>query len=73
MFLKSSSLAVLLLFLICARLQSFQMDFGEKSKVEVSSYDGEREIGVFRIFLKNCCIVLYAMLHSFDHASVKHD
>ena len=45
-FLKSSSLAVntFLLFLICACslvLQSFKMDFGEESEVEVSSHDGE--------------------------------
>ena len=62
MFLKSSSLAVLfLLFLICARLlvlQSFEMDFGEESGVEVSSLDGEGEFSVFRIFLKKYCIVL---------------
>ena len=63
-------------FLICVRLlvlQSFKMDFGEESEVEVSSRDGEGEFGVFRIFLKKCCIVLYEMLHSFGHPSVKHD
>ena len=25
------------------------------------------------IFLKKCCVVLYEMLHSFGHPSVKHD
>ena len=49
------------------------MDFGEESEVEVSSRDGEGEFGVFRIFLKKCCIVLYEMLQSFGHPSVKHD
>ena len=77
MFLKSSSIIWLsfLLFLVSAHLlvlQSFKMDFGEESEVEVSSCDGEGEFSVFRIFLKKCCIVLYEMLHSFDHPSVKH-
>ena len=69
-----------LLFLICARLlilQSFKMDFGEESEVEMpvemSPRDVEVEHSVFRIFLKKCCVVLYEMLHSFDHSSVKHD
>ena len=35
------------------------MDFGDESEEEVSSRDGEGEFGVFRIFLKKCCIVLY--------------
>ena len=65
-----------LLFLVSARLlvlQSFKMDFGEESEVKVSSRDGEGEFRVFRIFLKKCSIVLYEMLHSFGHPSVKHD
>ena len=49
------------------------MDFGEESEVEVSSRDGEGDFSVFRMFLKKCCIVLYEMLHSFGHPSVKHD
>ena len=49
------------------------MDIGEESEVEVSSRDDEEEFSVFRIFLKKCCIVLYEMLHSFGHPSVKHD
>ena len=63
-----------LVFLTCARLlvlQSFKMDSGKESEVEVSSRDREEEFSVFRIFLKKCCIVLYEVLHSFGHASVK--
>ena len=52
--------------------QSFKMDSREESELEVSSRDGEEEFGVFRMFLKKC-IVLYEMLHSFGHPSVKHD
>ena len=78
MFLKSSSVIWLsfLTVLVSARLlvsQCFKMDFGEESEVEVSSRDSEGEFSVFRIFLKKCCIVLYEMLHSFGHPSVKHD
>ena len=65
-----------LLFLTCARLlvlQSFKMDSGEESEATVSSRDDEGESGVFRIFLKKCWVVLYEMLHSFGHPSVKHD
>ena len=46
---------------------------GEKSEVEGSFCDGEGEFSVFRVFLKKCCIVLYEMLHSFGHPSVKQD
>ena len=54
------------------------MDAGEESEVEVSSRDGEGEFSgelpkKRQIFLKKCCIVLYKMLHSFGHPSVKHD
>ena len=49
------------------------MDSDEESEVEVSSRDGEGEFSVFRIFLKKCCIVLYEMMHSFGHHSVKQD
>ena len=65
-----------LLFLTCAGLrvlQSFKMDPGVESEVEVSSCDGEGEFSVFRIFLKNCCIMLYEMLDSFGHPSIKHN
>ena len=33
--------------------------------------DGEGEFSVFRIFLKECCIVLYEMLRSFCHILLK--
>ena len=46
---------------------------GEKSEVEGSFCDGEGEFSVFRVFLKKCCILLYEMLHSFGHPSVKQD
>ena len=65
------------IILACTRLphlQSFKMDSGEESEVEVSSRDGEGEFKVFGIFFfKKCCIVLYEMLHSFGQPSVKHD
>ena len=65
-----------LLCLICARLavlQSFKMDCGEVSEVEMSPRDCEEEFSAVGIFLKKCCIVLYEILHSFVHPSVKHD
>ena len=60
------------MFLTCVRLLVLQYS-GEESEVEASFCDGEGEFSVFRIFLKKCCIVLYEMLHSFGHPSVKHD
>ena len=57
-------------------LQSFKMDSGEKSEVEVSSPDGEEERNETKIranIYEECCIVLYEMLHSLGHPSVKHD
>ena len=61
-----------LMFLTCVRLLVLQSS-GEDSEVEGSFCDDDGEFSVFRIFLKKCCIVLYKMLHSFDHLSVKHD
>ena len=43
-----------LLFLTCSRLlilQSFKMDSGEESEVEVSSHDGEGEFNIFEEML----------------------
>ena len=69
------------MFLTCVRLpvlRSFTtilvlQSSGEESEVEGSFCDGEGEFSIFRTFLKKCCIVLYEMLHSFGHPSVKHD
>ena len=79
-FLQSLPWLCFLMFLTCVRLlvlQSFTsftiFSSDEESEVEGSFCDGEGEFSLFRIFLKECCIVLYEMLHSFGHPSVKHD
>ena len=72
MFLTSLPWLCFLMFLTCVRLLVLQSS-DEESEVEGSFCDGEGEFSLFRIFLKKCCIVLYEMLHSLGHPSVKHD